>query len=161
MNLKKNGTSYWRLIYRKVSIILLAILLSVFGTLTYSGRSELQTDLTIQPTVHVKEFSEMTRITAYNPVPWQTDSDPHIASCGPNVQKQVAVSRDLFFNEHGEKHLCGEKITVVTTDGHEFDDYVINDTLNARFTNTVDVMLPEDKQLEARRFGVKEGYILW
>jgi hypothetical protein len=99
------------------------------------------------------------RISAYNPVPRQTQGDPNVSSCGPNLERQIAVSRDLFFDEHGRKHLCGTRVTVVTDRGEVFSDYVIWDTMNPRFRNTVDIMLPHKNEDEAFAFGVTSGVV--
>jgi hypothetical protein len=99
------------------------------------------------------------RISAYNPVPRQTQGDPNVSSCGPNLQNQIAVSRDLFFDSKGRKHLCGVRVTVVTDRGEVFEDYVIWDTMNARFKNTVDIMFPHTNEDEAFEFGITSGVI--
>lgn len=101
------------------------------------------------------------RITAYNPVPRQTDGDPNISSCGPNLPKQIALSRDLFFNERGVKHLCGTRVTLVTSSGMVFHNYVINDTMNARFSETADVMFPGTDEADAIRFGAQDGFLVF
>lgn len=100
------------------------------------------------------------RISAYNPVPGQTWGDPNVSSCGPNLEKQIAVSRDLFFDEHGKKHLCGVRVTVITDRGEEFQDYVIWDTMNPRYTNTADILIPEVDESKAFAFGVTTGQLL-
>ena len=97
-------------------------------------------------------------VTAYNAVPEQTDSDPHIASCGPLAAVQgpvVALSRDLFFRD-GRKQ-CGDlvivqvgEVTIVAT---------VWDTMAARFTNRVDVLM--DTVGEAKQWGKQSGYLLW
>jgi hypothetical protein len=101
----------------------------------------------------------ITRISAYNPVPRQTQGNPNVSSCGPNLERQIAVSRDLFFDEQGRKHLCGTRVTVVTDRGEVFADYVIWDTMNPRFRNTVDIMLPHTNEAEAFAFGVTSGVV--
>lgn len=102
----------------------------------------------------------VSRISAYNPVPRQTWGDPNVSSCGPNLEKQIAVSRDLFFNENGEKHLCGRSVSIVTDRGEVFSDYVIWDTMAPRFTNTVDIMIPNENEEEAFAFGVTTGVLI-
>jgi len=76
-----------------------------------------------------EEIIDIQRISFYNPVVWQTDGDPSVSSCGPNVTNQIAVSQDLFFDDNGVKHLCGKTVTIVTHDGMVFDNYVIWDTI--------------------------------
>jgi hypothetical protein len=105
------------------------------------------------------EVFEIGRISAYNPVPRQTWGDPNVSSCGPNLERQIAVSRDLFFDEQGRKHLCGARVTVVTDRGEVFEDYIIWDTMNPRFRNTVDIMLPHTDESEAFAFGITTGVV--
>ena len=101
----------------------------------------------------------LNRISFYNAVPWQTEGDPNVSSCGPNRQKQIAVSRDLFFDENGRKHLCGVTVTVITDRGEEFRDYVIYDTMHPRYTNTADILI--DSVEEALVLGVTTGRLLF
>ena len=58
----------------------------------------------VLPPEPVEEIT-MKRISAYNPVPRQTTADPSTSSCGPTLPRQIAVSRDYFFDENGRKHL--------------------------------------------------------
>jgi hypothetical protein len=109
----------------------------------------------------VEDTLELTRITAYNPVDWQTWGDPNVSSCGPNQEKQIALSRDLFFDENGRKHLCGKRITIITDRGEIFENYVIWDTMNPRFINTADIMFPEKDPSNALEFGVTAGIIIF
>lgn len=99
------------------------------------------------------------RVSFYNAVPWQTDGDPNVSSCGPNIPNQIAVSRDLFFDENGSKHLCGVTVTVITDRGEEFRDYTIWDTMNARYTNTADILI--DSVDEAMVLGITTGRLLF
>lgn len=100
------------------------------------------------------------RISAYNPVPRQTWGDPNVSSCGPNIENQIAVSRDLFFDEYGRKHLCGTLVTVITDRGEEFGNYIIWDTMNPRYTKTADIMLPHVNEAEAFAFGITTGRLI-
>lgn len=106
------------------------------------------------------EKVELRRISAYNPVPRQTDGDPSVSSCGANKPRQIAVSQDLFFDGNGRKHLCGRRVTLVTDRGEVFSDYVIWDTMNARYSTTADVLLPHEDEAEAFLFGVTTGYMI-
>lgn len=100
------------------------------------------------------------RISAYNPVPRQTWGDHTISSCGPNIENQIAVSRDLFFDENGRKHLCGTVVTVITDRGEEFGNYIIWDTMNPRYTQTADIMLPHADEAQAFAFGITTGQLI-
>lgn len=95
------------------------------------------------------------RISAYNAHVAQTDGDPFTSSCGPNLPGQIAVSRDLLFNEAGSKYLCGRTATIVTSRGEVFPDVVVWDTMNARYTLTADILM--DEYSDARAFGITTG----
>lgn len=75
------------------------------------------------------------RVTYYNPVEAQTDQDPETSACGPNLERQVAVSRDLF---RTTLH-CGDVVWVYAK-GTPLGRYVVWDTMHPRFSRTIDVM---------------------
>ena len=117
--------------------------------------------LYLEPVAEILEESRaipLSRITAYNAVTHQTDADPHISSCGVNKTRQIAISRDLFFDSNGSKYLCGVRATIITSDGHVFTNYVIWDTMNERFSETADVLFIDES--EAIEFGAKEGFLI-
>ena len=146
------------------------ILLFLFGLLLFNTSIKItqasqETPIKInEPKIIIEEKTidviHINRISFYNPVSWQTDSTPEVSSCGPNKINQVALSRDLFFNEQGEKYLCGTKVKIITDDGEVFNDYVIWDTMNPRFTNTVDIMLPHDDHEVAFDKGITSGVLI-
>ncbi len=117
--------------------------------------------LHVTPMVEIRDAIPISRVSAYNPVPHQTDDDPELSSCGPTVERQIAVSQDLFFDSQGRKYLCGTQVTVVTDAGHVFPGYIINDTMNPRYTQTVDVMLPHTDEAEAFSFGIQTGHLIF
>jgi 3D (Asp-Asp-Asp) domain-containing protein len=95
-----------------------------------------------------------TALTAYNAVPSQTDGDPSTTASGaysnPNVV--AARSRDLALtlpfgtvievmptNERSDN--CGLNVV-----GKDIGYRVIADTMNARITNTVDILFATDDQ---------------
>lgn len=136
---------------------------------SYVLKSEPMVNVEISPTVEIRRlpfefvtFTEIpvTRISAYNPVPRQTDGNPDISSCGPNLPRQIAVSRDLFFDENGRKHLCGRMASVITDRGEVFRDYVIWDTMNPRYSRTIDVMFDTRDESVAWSFGVTKGVLI-
>lgn len=112
-----------------------------------------------EPEVGFVDKIPLSRISAYNPVPRQTWGDPNVSSCGPNLERQIAVSRDLFFDEYGNKHLCGTIVTVITDRGEEFAEYVIWDTMHPRYTNTADILLPTEDEFVAFAFGITTGML--
>lgn len=104
------------------------------------------------------------RVSAYNPVPRQTDGDPNVSSCGPNLPNQIAVSRDLFF-DNGRKHLCGARAVLVSTDPRtgavvDVRETVVFDTMNARYTLTADVYLDTTDESLAFAWGVRRGVLV-
>lgn len=92
-------------------------------------------------------------LTAYNAVPGQTDGDPMVTASGARSNPEVvaARSRDL-----GTELPFGTVIALERTQAdtprcqfskvdHLIGYRVIADTMNARFTNKVDVMFPADE----------------
>lgn len=149
-----------------------------------------EVDLAITPTVELREpdlshlppewqaayrqlwelgYSEaqavrLKRLTAYNAVPWQTNSRPFESSCGYNLPDQLALSRDLFFDAAGRKHLCGERVKLLIIDPVsreviDIQERVIWDTMHSRFRETGDLLF--DDVAEARRFGVRQGLLVF
>jgi len=120
--------------------------------------------LAIEPRAEVLEAIELHRVTAYNPLPYQTDEDPYTSSCGPNRPDQIAVSRDLFFDEHGRKHLCGVEVTLIVYDSDGQVEAILNrviwDTMNPRYNLTADVYLDHHDVDEALAWGVKRGALV-
>lgn len=100
---------------------------------------EPEPELVLVPTpsveVRVLEWWAFPRVTYYNAVPWQTNSDPFTSACGPNREGQVAVSRDLFRSELS----CGDVISV-WLEGEHYGDFVVWDTMHPRFVNTLDIL---------------------
>ncbi len=113
---------------------------------------------------HVSKV-EISRIvaTAYNSVPWQTNSEPFVTSSGEAVQKgTLALSRDLIraenrlmaemgFNPSGA-YTYGDTVYVVYV-----KPMVVNDTMNKRFRNRADIWLEEYGT--ARDWGKRNVYI--
>lgn len=103
------------------------------------------------------------RVSFYNLVPEQTSPDPSTSSCGPTVERQIGVSRDLFFDSNRRKHLCGARVTVITDNGQVFENYVLNDTMHSRWELTADIVYPgvtEEDIMAARALGVTTGTLI-
>lgn len=85
--------------------------------------------------------------TVYNAVPAQTNSDPgHTATMfeldlsNPYKHRIVALSRDLL-----KKFPYG---TMVQIEGTKYDGcYIVEDTMNKRYTNRIDLLINEDMQI--------------
>ena len=114
----------------------------------------------------LEEAIRLHRLTAYNPVARQTDHHPDLSSCGPNRPDQLALSRDLFFNEEGRKHLCGAKVMLLVVDPQtstveSVQERVVWDTMHRRYEETGDVYLDTKDESVAYEFGVKQGVIVF
>jgi len=85
--------------------------------------------------------------TVYNAVPAQTNSDPgHTATMfeldlnDPYKHRIVALSRDLL-----KKFPYG---SLVQIEGTKYDGcYTVEDTMNKRYTNRIDLLINEDMQI--------------
>lgn len=84
-------------------------------------------------------------ITVYNPTQGQCDDTPLITASNKTIDllklkqgklRWCAVSRDLL-----KVHSYGDTIQVFIEDGHFLNGrYVIQDTMNKRFTNRIDLL---------------------
>lgn len=84
-------------------------------------------------------------VTIYHPVPEQTDSTPNIVASGKKIRipqaryyRYVAVSRDLHVRWGGS--LTFGDIIEIKNAGYLSGYYFVEDTMNARFKNHVDVL---------------------
>lgn len=91
-------------------------------------------------------------ITAYASDVQQTDDEPFITATGRVVRPGIlAVSRDLLRTyTPGAPFDYGDRVRL-----SRYGNYVIEDTMNPRWRNRVDVWVPSSQ--EAREFGVRRG----
>ena len=89
-----------------------------------------------EPKIEVIEAIDIPRITYYQAVWWQTDDTPNISSCGPNIESQIAVSRDLM----GEVVNCGDSVEVWSDKHGLLGTYTVWDVTNERFSKTIDIL---------------------
>lgn len=99
------------------------------------------------------------RVSFYQAVPEQTDSDPNTAACGGNLGPwiQIAVSRDLL-----PLFPCGSLVRLQLdrpVAGIQWLDAVVYDTMNPRFRNTVDILV--DVREPANRYGITSGTLYY
>ncbi len=109
-------------------------------------------------------------LTGYNAVPAQTDSDPMITASGAysNPQVVAARSRDLgktlpfgtIIEISGPaspamQNSCGYGV-VAPTIGYR----VIADTMNAKFTHRIDVLLPDTNVYKTEDRGMTNGAVV-
>jgi 3D (Asp-Asp-Asp) domain-containing protein len=84
-------------------------------------------------------------VTIYHPVPGQTDSTPNIVASGKKINikkaryyRYIAVSRDLHVRWGGP--LSFGEIVYLEGAGDLSGYYIVEDTMNARFKNRVDIL---------------------
>jgi len=97
-------------------------------------------------------YSKIVTVTSYTSRRKETDSTPYITANNGNVRPGgIAVSRDLLKLLGG----FGAKVTL-----KKYGTFVVNDVMNKRFTNSVDIWCGEltAANLHGRREGVK---MLW
>lgn len=97
-----------------------------------------------------------TRLTGYHPVPEQCDNTPDITADGTKIDitkagdyRYVALSRDLLahFNKRGADINYGDYILIKGTPNGEQDGiYQVRDTMNARHTEWIDILLTPGQQ---------------
>ncbi len=93
------------------------------------------------------------RVSAYNAVAWQTNSNPSMSACGPTRPNQIALSQDLFFRRNGGNR-CGEKVDILLSSGQVVQG-VVWDTMNARYKMSADILMGSVQQ--AVDFGVQRA----
>lgn len=100
------------------------------------------------PTKGVNEKVYKAACTAYNPLPRQTSGNPRITAIGTQVKESytIAVSRDLL-----KKGIVKYGDTIYIYEVGKF--YSIEDTMNERYTNRLDIFMEDTK--EARKFGLR------
>ena len=115
-----------------------------------------------QPQVQVAEpdkfewFGHEVIASAYNSVPWQTDSiSPSIAAWGDTLKpgmKCIAVSRDLI--KLGLTHNTMVKIDTFP------DTFYVKDKMHYRWRNRIDIYMGKDVK-KAREWGKKKLFICY
>ena len=111
----------------------------------------------------LEDATQLERLSAYNGVISQTDETPTVASCGEARADGLALSRDLFFDAAGDKHLCGAKVRVLIIDPETekveaVETRTVWDTMDERFTKTGDLYFRSRKA--AQEWGVKKAAIV-
>ena len=94
--------------------------------------------------------SAVVKATAYNSLPNQTDSTPHITATGTRTRPGViALSRDML-----KLFPYGTRVSLQDLSGrYNFSGrvFIVEDTMHARKTNQVDIWMPTYR--EAINFG--------
>ena len=83
-------------------------------------------------------------ITIYYAIAAQTDSTPLITASGYNIvgdDKIIAVSRDLL-----KEFPYGTKVEVCCSGCYYEGEYVVEDTMNKRFTNRIDILTTPEQE---------------
>ena len=99
------------------------------------------------------------RISFYQATRAQTQGNPNIAACGPNLGPwiQVAVSRELFAQLG-----CGARVRIEldrSIAGLRWLEAVVYDTMNPRWQRTADILV--GLREPALHYGVTTGRLLW
>ncbi len=93
--------------------------------------------------------------TAYNSLPEQTDSEPHLAAWGDSLapgMKVIAVSRDLI-------PVGLDRHTPVKIEGFP-GVYLVLDKMNKRWEKRIDIYMGHDLEA-ARAWGARQVEISW
>jgi 3D (Asp-Asp-Asp) domain-containing protein len=99
------------------------------------------------------QFAVPVHITAYNPVPEQTDDTPFITASADYVRDGiVALSYDLESTLELE---FGDIVVLETRDGEFLGEFEFQDRMNTRWRNKVDIFMWKVK--DARKFGKVPG----
>jgi 3D (Asp-Asp-Asp) domain-containing protein len=85
-------------------------------------------------------YTRVVTASAYNSVPWQTDSTPFITASGTTVRHGVLAANFLPI---------GTLVTIPDIYGDQI--FVVEDRMNPRYTNNVDIWM--ESISEARQFG--------
>ena len=87
-------------------------------------------------------------LSAYNPTKEQCDNDPHITANGSlsRLPRRCAISRDL-------KRYMNWWVLITCDDGELI--LLIDDTMNIKFKNRIDIRMPENAVRQANEFGIK------
>lgn len=90
--------------------------------------------------------------TVYNPVEEQCDDDPLITADCSRIDlerldsgelKWIALSRDLL-----EKYDYGDRVEIICLSDSKINGiYEIHDTMNRRFTNKIDILMPNNRKV--------------
>jgi len=99
------------------------------------------------------QFAVPVNITAYNPVPDQTDDTPFITASADYVRDGiVALSYDL---ERTLELEFGDIVVLETRDGEFLGEFEFQDRMNKRWRNKVDIFMW--KVQDAKKFGKVPG----
>jgi len=85
-------------------------------------------------------YVKVVTASAYNSVPWQTDDTPFITASGTTVRHGVIAANFLPI---------GTQVTMPDVYGNQV--FVVEDRMNARYTNNVDIWMEDIG--DAKRFG--------
>ena len=99
--------------------------------------------------------SMLVTLTSYRSVPNQTDSTPYITSIGHRVSEEgMAVSQDLIRN----KKVCYGDVVLIDS-GIGYESRVVNDTMNKRHKNWVDIWVKTYE--EEALIGLRKGQTVY
>jgi len=122
----------------------------------------------VTPGTKEAETPFTTKLTAYNAVPSQTDGNPFVTASGSFSNPEVVAARsgdlakDLPFGTiiSIERSAADTPACNYSTVSHQIGYRVIADSMNARITNTVDVLLDENDTVVVNGRTVNPGIAL-
>jgi 3D (Asp-Asp-Asp) domain-containing protein len=131
---------------RMILILMLILVPTIIGNHKVESVFKV-TPIKIEDKIIMDDTEEVT-LTIYSPTEEQTDSSPNITASGfkinmndPGSHKIIAVSRDL-------KLKWKFKQKVIISNAGKYDGiYVIEDLMNKRYTNRIDILVGEDEPL--------------
>jgi hypothetical protein len=116
--------------------------LAIVGLIAYSWLSYSPQIVEASETP-VEEIAPENRIAVrsigwYHPTVEFTDADPELSACGPTLDRQVAVSRDLLSTDLP----CGTRVRVDLENIGTIGIFTVWDTMGASRKNEANVMIP-------------------
>lgn len=130
--------------------VLSAAALGLLSVMALSPASAQATSGDLIGASRVAGRSAVLKATAYNSLPNQTDSTPHITATGTRTRPGViAMSRDML-----KLFPYGTRVSIQDLSGrYNFSGrvFIVEDTMHARKTNQVDIWMPTYR--EAINFG--------
>jgi 3D (Asp-Asp-Asp) domain-containing protein len=99
-------------------------------------------------TINIPIIYDLVTVTTYTNSARETDSTPNITASGrkldslnPRKHRIIAISRDLK-----KKYKFGSKVKVMNAGAYS-GVYVVEDVMNKRFKNRIDILInPDDEQ---------------
>jgi hypothetical protein len=131
---------------KTIRYFLLFVLILSFEEATNANQRERIT--TKYPIITYCEVARLDVLTVYNPVREQTDKDPLITASNKTIPidelqcgglRWIALSRDLL-KRFGGTIVYGDTVTIRSGDSVIDGEWIVQDTMNERFTSRGDLL---------------------